>query len=115
MYTLKIPSAKYALAALDASERAGYMGAFLLLARRLDANVEAELRGWWADLDDATGKELLVLVTGLQAEGNASMIEGEGVGFFTEGIVALSRLFKLGFERCFEELTAVARQEPEVP
>ena len=116
MYTLRIPSAEFATAALLASAKAGYLGAFLLLARRLDPELEKELRASWADLNDLTGNELLVLVTGLRTFGRENIIQSQGLQrhLFADG-VAITRSHREGFDNRFEELLSVAEPTPETP
>jgi hypothetical protein len=116
MYTLKIPSAEFAVAALNASAKAGYLGAILILARRLAPEVEAELRDWWADIDDLTGRDLLVLVTGLKTRGQKNLIRSykHKRDIFAEGI-KMRRAHKDGFEEHFEDLLKVATPTPETP
>jgi hypothetical protein len=116
MYTLRIPSAEFATAALKASAKAGYLGAIFLVARRLDPNVEAELRGWWVDLNDITGKELLILLTGLKTAGIHNHIEINklAAGVFADGM-GITRSHRPGFTEQFEELLSVAKPVPDAP
>lgn len=116
MYTLKIPSADFAISALKASAKAGYRGAFLLLARRLPDYIQSELQNWWEDMDDFTGKDILVLFTGLKTIGqhNAIQTERPAARLFADGL-AISRLHRHGFERHFEDLLQVAEPTPDTP
>jgi hypothetical protein len=116
MYTLRIPSADFATAALNASAKAGYLGAAFLVARRLNPATEAELRDWWADLNDITGKELLILLTGLKTAGNRNQIESNKLeaGVFADG-VGIVQSQRPGFKKHFEELLSVAQPMPDEP
>ena len=116
MYTLRIPSAEFATSALAASAKAGYLGAVLLLARRLDSTTETELRDFWEDLNDITGSELLILVPGLRTEGNRNTIRSYRLqrDLFADG-VAIARCYKEGFEEGFDALLSAATPTPETP
>lgn len=116
MYTLRIPSAEFATAALAASAKAGYLGAVLLLARRLDSKAQAELQEFWSDLNDLTGNELIVLVTGLETVGHRNGIRSYRLQreVFAEG-VAMARSYKDEFEQHFDALLSVAAPTPETP
>jgi nucleotide-binding universal stress UspA family protein len=114
MFTLRTPTGPAALAALRASERAGFLGSVLLLSRRLEAKLENELRESWSDLDDLTHDDLLVLVTGLEtkssARGSAALEHHEFAGGIT-----LTKRAEDRFEQCYEELLGVSAPVPKLP
>ncbi len=114
MFTLRVPTAAFVVAALRAGRTARFHGAILLLARRLPDSAEAELRQSWADLDDMTDSELLVLTTGLAVAGSANGIRAYEIqrSVYASGVGVVNS--RLEISEPFERLLRVAIHIPDV-
>ena len=109
MFVLKVPCGQFVAAALWAGNTAGFEGAVLLLARDLGEGCEAELRRHWADLDDMTHDDFLVLFTGPDAVTLKNGILSYGIqrNVYAEG-VSVNHPWNKRCSSEFEELLEVA-------
>ena len=115
MFSLRVPTGEFVLAALRAGKEAGFEGAILLLARMLEAGQETELRNKWSDLDDITHQDVLVLTTGTVTESANKAILAYGIqrAVCADGVSVLHP--NMGnFNNNFEALLNFAKPLPDL-
>lgn len=68
MYKLFVASPDCVSGALEGASTAGFLASVLLVTRSMGSKVEQDLANAWEDLDNMTGKEIVVFVTGLSRQ-----------------------------------------------